>query len=140
MKYTIHVTKQMVAARSTLPISKIHAHTICKKINRKKFKDAKNIVTGLADESRPLRRKFYTKTSTELLKFLNVLESNAGAKNLDPAEMELFISVHRGPRLMRARRKWMFGKEIKVCHVQGILKGEKNGTGEKVRSTSNKKK
>jgi len=140
MKYTIPITKEMVTAKSTLPISKIHAHTVCKSINGKKFKDAKKVVKGLADEKSPLNRRFYTKTSGEILKFLNNLESNATARNLDPTNMELLISIHRGPRLMRARRKWMFGREMKICHIQAILKGEKIGTGEKVRSTSNKKK
>ena len=139
MKYTFPVTKEMVKARSTLSVSKIHAHTVCKAINKKKFKEAKEIIEGLASEKTPLGKRFYTKTSSELLKFLNILESNAGAKNLDPNEMNLFISVHRGPTLMRSRRKWRFGREMKICHVQAILKGEKSGTGKKVHSTVNKK-
>ena len=70
MSYTFPITKDMVKARSTLSISRKHATIVCKKINRKTYKNAREIVEGLAYEKKSIEGKYYTKTSTELLKFL----------------------------------------------------------------------
>ncbi len=139
MKYTFPITKDMVAARSNLSISDKNADKICRAVNRKKYPEAKQIITNLAEEKKSLRGKFYTKTAKEILKLLKVLEANANAKNVDTEKMNLFISAHRGPTLYRARRKSRFGTQMKICQIQAVLKGEKIGTGEKVHSTGDKK-
>ena len=139
MSYTFPTTKDMVKAKSTLSISQKHATIVCRAINRKKYKDAKEIVSNLALEKKSLDGKYYTKPSKEILKFLNTLGSNAEALNKDAEKMKLMISVHRGPTLMRARRKWRFGRQMKICHIQAILKGEKNSTGKSVHKKSDKK-
>ncbi len=137
MKYTFPITKEMVTAKSTLSASEIHANTVCRAINTKPFVEAKAIIEGLANETKPLKKRYYTKTAGELLKVLNSIESNATARKMDAHKMKLYISVHRGPTLYRLRRKWNFGRRMKVCHVQAVLKGETIGTGEKVRSAGN---
>ena len=139
MKYTFPITKDMVCAKTSLPISRIHANTICRAINRKYYPKAKDIVTNLAEEKKPLNRRYHTKTAKEILNFFKTVEANAVAKNADIEKMRLYISVHRGPTLYRARRKWTFGRQMKICNIPAVLKGEKNGTGKSVREPSNKK-
>ena len=68
MKFTFPVTKEMVKARSTLPISRIHTHTICKAINKKKYSEAKKIETDLAEEKKPLGKKH--KLILEVIEFI----------------------------------------------------------------------
>ena len=128
MKFTFPVTKEMVCARSTLPISQKSAKIVCRALNRKKYSDAKNIIQNLVDEKIGLgyrKGKYYTKTAKEILKLLKSLEANAQAKNKDADNMFLYISAHKGPTLYRSRRKWRFGREMKICHVQAVLKGGK---------------
>ncbi len=139
MSYTFPITKDMVKAKSNLSISRKHATIVCRRLNKKTYKDAVAIVEGLAFEKKSIEGKFYTKTSREILQFLKTLNANAEAKNLESAKMKLMISAHKCPMLMRARRKWRFGRKMKICHIQAVLKGEINGTGKSVRKQSNKK-
>ena len=105
----------------------------CKAINRKKFADAKKILKDLVDKKKSLRGKYFTKTAKEITKILNQLENNAKNKKLNPDEMFLFISAHKGPTMHRARRKWRrFGSKLKMCHIQAVL-SDKDGFGKKVR-------
>lgn len=116
------IEKEMVSARGSLPISFLHAHTISKLINRKKFGKAKEFLSNLVDEKTSIRGRYYTSTSKNLLELLNSAESNAVARNIDPFEMQLLISVHKGPTLYRGRRKREFGLKLKRANVQVVLK------------------
>ena len=138
MKYAISTNKK-VSASSTLRISHKNAAKVCKALNRKKFVDAKKILNDVLNQKMALKRKYYTKTSEEILKLLKQLEFNARKKGLDSDIMFLFISAHRGSTLHRARRRWRkFGSRLKSCHVQAIL-SDKNGFRKKVRERGNKK-
>ncbi|MBU3905321.1 MAG: hypothetical protein KJ906_04215 [Nanoarchaeota archaeon] len=138
MSYTFPITKDMVKAKSTLSISQKHATIVCRAINKKNYKEATEFIKNLASEKKSLEGKYYTKTSKEILMFLKTLGSNAEALNKDADKMKLMISAHKGPTLMRGRRKWRFGRQMKICKIQAVLKGEKNGTGKSVREKSNK--
>jgi len=138
MKYSISKDKT-ASASSTLRISHKSAAEICKVLNKKKFTEAKDILTEILNQKATLKRKFYTKTSKELLEVLKQLEFNARKKELEPDNMFLFISAHRGPTLHRARRRWRkFGSRLKSCHIQAIL-SDKDGFGKKIRETGNKR-
>lgn len=123
MTYTFPIKKEeMVCARTNITSSFKTTHEICKALNRKKFKRAKNIVKGLAEEKVSLKGKYHTKTAKQLELLLKNLESNASVRNFEPDEMKLLISAHRGRTLFRARRKRSFGLRMKNCNVQAVLK------------------
>ena len=137
MKYAI--TKGSASASSTLSISHKNAAEVCKKLNKKKFGEAKNFLTKVVGQKSTVKgSKYFSKTSEEILDVLKQLEFNARKKELEPENMFLFISAHRGPTMHRARRRWRkFGSRMKSCHIQAIL-SDKNGFGKKVRETGNK--
>ncbi len=138
MKYAI--STKMASASTTLRISHKNAAKVCKALNRKRFVDAKKVLNDILNQKTTLKRKYYTKTSKEILKLLIQLEFNARKKGLDLDNMFLFISAHRGPTLHRARRRWRkFGTRLKSCHVQAVFLSDKNGFGKKIRERGNKK-
>lgn len=120
------VTKEMAAAKSTLSVSPKHALAICRAISKKSWKEAKGIVDGLADQSRPLtgrwKGKYYSKAATEISKMLGTLAANARHRNMEPEPAQLLISAHQGPSMYRGRRKRKFGMRIKIVHVQALLR------------------
>ena len=137
MKYSIK-TKEKVRASSTVSISYINASKVCKALNRKKFSDAKKFLEKLINRNVSINGKYFTKTSDEILKILNQLESNARTINLDPNSLNLFISSHKGSTMYRGRRDRRHGIRLKSAHIQAVL-SDKNGFGKKVRERSNKK-
>ena len=120
--FTFPIEKEMACAKSSLPISSIHAHTVCKKINGKEFLRARKFLDDLKNEKDSINGKYYTKTVTELRNFLHTLESNAVAQNFDIEAMKIFISVSKGPRMYRSKRKRNFGLAMKISNVQAVLK------------------
>jgi ribosomal protein L22 len=130
MKYAIN-TKEKARAMSSLSISTANAAIVCKAINRKKFSDAKKLLENLINEKDSIKHRYYTKTSKELLKLLNQLESNAKVLNVDAAPLNLFISSHRGPTMYRSKRDRRHGVQMKMTHVQAVL-SDKNGFGKEV--------
>ena len=121
MKYAVKPQGKPCAS-GTFSISPISSVKVCKAINRRKFSYAKKLLEDLLAEKKDLKGKYYTKTSEEILKLLNQLEKNAKNRNVDPENMYLFISAHKGPTLHRARRRWRkFGSRLKIAHVQAVL-------------------
>lgn len=120
--YTIPIQKEMVAAKSTLPISTRNATIICRKLNHMKFENAKKLLEGLSKEKVDLDGRYYTKTSGELLLLLNSAESNARAQGKEPEKMTLMISAHKGRTMLRGRRRRNFGLRMKLTNVHAILK------------------
>jgi len=132
MKYAV-TSKGKACASGTLSISPLNSVKVCRKINRKKFVDAKKTLEELLNKKTSLDGKYFTKTSKEILKLLNQLENNAKNKNLDVNTLFLFISASKGPTMHRARRiSQKFGSRLKMCHIQAVL-SDKNGFRKKVR-------
>jgi ribosomal protein L22 len=131
MKYAIS-TKEKARAMGSFPISTATAAIVCKKINRLKFVDAKKQIEKYINQKDSMKGKYYTKTSEEILKLLNSLESNAKALNVDVSALILFISSHRGPTMYRSKRDRRHGVQLKMTHVQAVL-SDKDGFGKKVR-------
>lgn len=131
MKYAIN-SKEKARALGTLSISSKNATKVCKELNRKKFSDAKKFLESLIDEKRSIRGKYFTKTSKEILKLLNQLESNAKAQNIDTTQLNLFISAHKGSTMYRSKRDRRHGVQLKSAHIQAVL-SDKDGFGKKVR-------
>jgi len=120
--YTIP-TKDGVSARSSLPVSTSKATIICRAINRKTLDEAKRILNDIYTGKKSLRGKYYTKVVKEILDLLNIVEANARQQGKDPEKMIIYISAHKGPTLLRARRKRDFGLRLKMSHVHVVLKG-----------------
>jgi len=137
MKYSIE-TKEKVRALTTVSISHINASKVCKSLNRKKFSDAKKFLEKLINKEVSINGKYFTKTSEEILKLLNQLESNARTMNLDANSLNLFISSHKGTTMYRGKRDRRHGIRLKSSHIQAVL-SDKDGFGKKVRERSNKK-
>ncbi|NIO44563.1 MAG: hypothetical protein GTN36_03360 [Candidatus Aenigmarchaeota archaeon] len=137
MKYSIK-SKEKVRALSTVSISHINASKVCKALNRKKFIDAKKFLELLIKKEVSINGRYFTKTSEEILKILNQLESNARTLNLEPDSLNLFISSHRGATMYRGRRDRRHGIKLKSAHIQAVL-SDKDGFGKKVRERSNKR-
>jgi len=137
MEYSIK-TKEKVRALTTVSISHINTSKVCKALNRKKFSDAKKFLEKLINKEVSISGKYFTKTSKEILKFLNQLESNARTVNLDANSLNLFISSHKGATMYRGRRDRRHGIRLKSAHIQAVL-SDKDGFGKKVRERSNKK-
>lgn len=135
MKYAIS-SKEKVRALGTLSISSENAIIVCKALNRKKFADAKKLLENLVSKKDSMkgryRGRYFTKTSREILKLLNQLESNAKAQNIDTTPLNLFISAHKGSTMYRGRRDRRHGIQLKSAHIQAVL-SDKNGFGKKVR-------
>jgi ribosomal protein L22 len=131
MKYAIS-SKEKVRALGTLSISPINAAEVCKVLNRKKFADAKKFLEGMVNKKDSIKGRYFTKTSIEILKLLNQLESNAKAQNVDASSLNLFISAHKGSTMYRGRRDRRHGIQLKSAHIQAVL-SDKNGFGKKVR-------
>lgn len=132
MKYTIP-TKNCVCASTTVGVSTLHSVKICRKINRRKFANVKKFMNDLINEKKSINGKFYTKTAKEVLKLLDSVESNAKAKNIDPNEMQIFISAHQGPTLYRSRTKRFYGLKLKMTNLQIVLKKVEKSAGKEVR-------
>lgn len=139
MKYAIPVKKDMVSASSSLPISTKNSVKICRAINRKELYKAKKILNDLLIEKINIEGKYFTKTVREILRLLNSAEANARARGLDPDKMKVYISAHKGPKLLRVRRRRKHGMRLKMTHIQVVLKGEENGRRKKVHKSSDKK-
>ncbi len=132
--YTIPIKKDMVAAKGTFTVSEKTATKVCRVINRSKFKDAKKTIEDIINGKKSLNGKFHTSAATEILNLLKIVEANARARGFDPEDMEIYISAHRGPTLLRARRKRRFGFRMKQSNIQVVLKKvKKSDTGKKLR-------
>ena len=122
MSYTIPIEKDMVCAKTTASVSAINAEKVCRVLNRKKYKTAKELIEDISNEKKSIDGKYYTKTSKEINKLVKILGSNASSRNIDPDQMQLLISAHQGPTLFRSRRKRNFGMKIKICHIHAVLR------------------
>lgn len=131
MKYAIS-SKEKVRALGTLSISSENAIIVCKVLNRKKFAYAKKLLENIVNKKDSIKGRYFTKTSIEILKLLNQLESNARAQNVDASSLNLFISAHKGSTMYRGRRDRRHGIQLKSAHIQAVL-SDKNGFGKKVR-------
>jgi len=131
MKYAIS-SKEKVRALGTFSISSENAIIVCKVLNRKKFADAKKLLENIVNKEDSIKGRYFTKTSREILKLLNQLESNARAQNIDTIQLNLFISAHKGSTMYRGRRDRRHGIQLKSAHIQAVL-SDKNGFGKKVR-------
>ncbi len=121
MAYTIAVTKEMVSAQTDLRASEKAARTICRKMNRRHFAEAKDFAEKLAKGEADIDGKLYEKAADGIARLLRGLESNAKNRDIEPAKMRLNISVHNGPKLLRGRRNRNFGMRLKIAKVQAVL-------------------
>ncbi len=137
MKYSLAVTKADAYGKATLSISTRHAIKVCRAINRRKLKIAKDLLNNLVNEKADLRGKYYTKTAKEILKTLETVEHNAKQKNLNLEDLIVFASASKGFTQYRLRRKSKHGKKMKISNIQIVLR-VKNGGRKEIRKGSNK--
>jgi len=122
MKYTFPIAKEMVCAKSTLPISRKKSVLLSRKLNNMKFERAFQFMSDLVSEKINIDGKFYTKPAAEIYKMMKTLDANAIAKGVTPSNMIFKMSVSKGRTLYRGRRKRKFGLAMKTCNVHMVLK------------------
>lgn len=121
MGYTIPLTKEMVTAQTDIRASEVAARSICRKLNRRSFAMSKTFAENLVVRKVSIDGKYHDKAADAILTLLKGLEANAKNRNMEPAQMKLFISVHNGPKLLRGRRNRNFGMRLKIAKVQAVL-------------------
>lgn len=127
MPYTFKPKERHAKAYSWLNISQKDAKVICRVIRKKKLTTVKRLLEDLLSRKRSLRGKYYTKAVTEIKKLLESCEKNAKFLGLDMDRLFVYASSHKGPTLMRRRRKYEHGRLMKSTNVEIILveKGKK---------------
>lgn len=113
--------EKLAVASTTLDASPKTAQTICKKINRKGFAEAKAFVAKLTSHDVSIDHKFHDTAADGILRLLEGLEGNARQKKVSHEGAKLMISVHMGPKMMRARRRRRHGMLMKNAQVQAVL-------------------
>ena len=104
-----------------LRISKKSSDTVCRKITGMNLEKGKLFLARLALQKENINKKYYTKTTMELLKLLSSAESNAEAKGLDIARMRIHATAHKGFTFHRPRSWKNRRTRRKVCNIQIVL-------------------
>ncbi len=126
---------QVVAcAKSLEAISPKSAVKVARAINGMNVNKAKQFLNSLMEGSASIHGKFYTSSATSLLNVITSAEMNAGAKGFDIEDLKLNISVHKGPKRLRSRRKRNFGLQLKLANVQVILTSSKKVAKEEIKA------
>ncbi len=115
------IQKGLACAKSTESISPKSAVKVARAVNGMKLPDAKKFLKALIDGRVSIKNKFYTKSAERLLNVIVSAEKNAERKNANTDSLTLNISVHKGPRRIRARRSRRFGMQLKLSNVQVVL-------------------
>ncbi len=115
------IKKSEVKASTTMRASHTASLKIARSVNGKRFAEAKKFVSSLASHGRNLDGKFHDKAAEGIVKLLDCLESNARQKKVAAEGLNLMISVHKGPKLMRGRRRRRHGMAMKNTRVQAVL-------------------
>ena len=122
IKYPVKVgEREAKAAGIGLPISTKNSIIICRKINKMKTEKAKKFLQDMIEGKRNINRKHYTKTCTEILKVIESAENNAKNMGIERTAIKT-ISVEKGARRLRMKRRRSFGSELKNTNIKIILK------------------
>lgn len=119
--YTMPITKEMVTAQTDLRASTKASLSICKRLNRRGFAEAKGFAEKLVEKEVSVDGKYHSKAAEGILRMLKGLEANAKNRDMDAAKMRLNISVHSGPKLLRGRRNRHHGMRLKNTKIQAVL-------------------
>lgn len=125
MSYTLPIEKEMVCARCTSNVSEKASVKLCRHLNRMIFAKALKEADAICNEKKSIDGKYHTKAAKEIQKLLLSAEKNAKVRNIEPEGMEIILSAHRGPTMMRGRRKRNFGMRMKSTHLQVVLRPKK---------------
>ena len=122
IKYPVKIGKNEVkAAGIRLPISTKNSVIVCRKINKMKTEKAKKFLQEMIEGKRSINRKYYTKTCKEILKVLESAEKNAKNMGIEKTVIKT-ISVEKGERRLRMKRRRSFGSELKNTNIKIVLK------------------
>ena len=104
-----------------LRISRKKSVVVCRAINGMNFSKGKKLLNDMKNGKRSLGGKYYTKVSSEIHKLLELAESNSEFKGLDPTNMIIHASAHKGFSFWRPRRFKIRRTEAKMCNIQIVL-------------------
>jgi ribosomal protein L22 len=123
MGYPIPIDKEkMVYAETTAKVSPKKAVVVARKINGKKFLEAKKFLEDLLAEKVSINGKYYTNPTKEILRLFKSVEANAKFRGFDLNELWIkTINVNRGPTIYRRRRKSAFGARMKISNIKIVL-------------------
>ncbi|UCG95567.1 MAG: hypothetical protein JSV92_00775 [archaeon] len=122
VKYPVKAGKEEVkAAGIGLPISSKKSVVVCRRINRMKLEKSKRFLQSMIEGKNDINGKRFTKTCKEILKILESAEKNAQYGGLENPVIKT-ISVEKGARRLRMRRRRSFGSALKNTNIKVILK------------------
>jgi len=121
MPYTFEPKERHAKAWGWFRISTKDAKVICRVIRKKPLKRVKRLLEDLLAKRRSLEGKYYTKAVMHIKRLLESCEKNAEYKGLDKEKLIVYASAHKGPTLIRARRKREHGIRFKSTNVEIIL-------------------
>lgn len=125
IKYPVKVgEKETKTASMGLPISTKSSVLICRKINGMKTDRAKKFLQDLIDKKISINRKYFTKTSVEILKVLESAEKNAENRGMDSTVIRT-ICAEKGSKRMRMKRRRSFGSRLKSTNIKVVVSGDK---------------
>jgi len=126
MKGYVQAKNNVACAKSLAGISPKSALKVARVVNGMKVKNAKSFLNSLIEGKISIENKFYTASAEGLLDVISSAELNAEKKDIDMENLKLNISVHKGPKRMRSRRKRNFGLQLKLANIQVILSSNKS--------------
>lgn len=104
-----------------LRISRKNSVIICNKLRGMNLEKGKVFLERLLSEKGTLDGKYYTNTTKEILKLINLAESNAEFKGLDVTRMLIHASAHKGFTFYRPRSWKNRRTKRKVSNIQIVL-------------------
>ena len=95
--------------------------TVCKKINSMNFPKGKSLLEDMVSKKRSINGKYYTNVSRQLLKIMNLAESNAEFRGLDTSRLFTHASAGKGFNFRTPRRFKLRRKAKKLTNIEMVV-------------------
>ena len=94
---------------------------VCKAVTGKRLEKGKALLQDILDERRSLDGKYYTRTTKEILNMIKSAEANAESLGLDPENLHIHASAHKGFTFFRPRGFKRSREQAKTTNLQVVL-------------------
>jgi ribosomal protein L22 len=104
-----------------LRVSTKNSVAVCRAVSGMTLKKAESLLEGMVSGKRDLNGKHYTKTAEEILGLLRSARNNADFQGLEPDNMVVRVSAHKGFKLWTPRRFKLRRTTGKNTNIQVVL-------------------